>query len=330
MADTSVKDAATTTTATDKTAATTTTTTAQTAQTGTDQIQTSALDQTKAVDKTTTAAATDKQPVQTWPEDWRDQLVGNDEKLLKRMQRYASPRDVANALIAAQNRISSGELRSALKANATPEEAAAWRAENGIPEAPEKYDLKMPNGIVFGEEDKPFVDSFLKSAHAANFHPDQVKAALAWYHQDRETQIEAMAAKDSQQRDATRDELVAEWGVNDFKRNSNQIMSLLDTAPSGVKEILMAARGPDEGALFNNPNVLRFFDSLARQINPVATVVPGVTGNIGTAIGDEIQKYEKMMGNKNSEYWKGTNAEKNQARYRELVSARERMGQRAA
>lgn len=329
MAETSVKDAATTTTATDKTATTTTATQTAT-QTGTDQIQTSALDQTKTVDKTTTTAATDKQPVQTWPDDWRDQLVGNDEKLLKRMQRYASPRDVANALIAAQNRISSGELRSALKPNATPEEAAAWRAENGIPDAPEKYDLKMPNGIVFGEEDKPFVDSFLKSAHAANFHPDQVKAALAWYHQDRETQIEAMAAKDAQQRDATRDELVAEWGVNDFKRNSNQIMSLLDTAPTGVKEILMAARGPDEGALFNNPNVLRFFDSLARQINPVATVVPGVTGNIGTAIGDEIQKYEKMMGNKNSEYWKGANAEKNQARYRELVSARERMGQRAA
>jgi hypothetical protein len=276
------------------------------------------------------APAAPAAPTQTWPEDWRDQLVGNDEKLLKRMQRYASPRVVANALIAAQNRISSGELRSALKANATPEEAAAWRAENGIPDAPEKYDLKMPNGIVFGEEDKPFVDSFLKSAHAANFHPDQVKAALTWYHQDRESQIEAMAAKDAQQRDATRDELVAEWGVNDFKRNSNQIMSLLDTAPTGVKEILMAARGPDEGALFNNPNVLRFFDNLARQINPVATVVPGVTGNIGTAIGDEIQKYEKMMGNKRSEYWTGVNAEKNQARYRELINARERMGAKAA
>jgi len=34
--------------------------------------------------------------------------------------------------------------------------------------------------------------------------------------------------------------------------------------------------------------VLRFFDSLARQINPVATVVPGATRNIGAAIGDEI------------------------------------------
>jgi len=40
-------------------------------------------------------------------------------------------------------------------------------------------------------------------------------------------------------------------------------MSLLDTAPEGVKDFILTARGPDDQALFNNPNVLRFFDSLA-------------------------------------------------------------------
>lgn len=328
MADATVKDTATATTgAADKTATTTQTTQQQTTTQQTDQIQTSALDQTKTVDKTTDKASTQ---TQAWPEDWREQIYGSDPKLLSRLQRYASVKDVANALVAAQNRISSGELKSALKANATAEEAAAWRLENGIPESPDKYDLTMQGGIVFGEEDKPFIESFTKAAHAANFHPEQVKAALAWYHKDRESQIEVMAAKDAQQRDAARDELIAEWGVNDFKRNSNQIMSLLDTAPTGVKDFILTARGPDDQALFNNPNVLRFFDSLARQINPVATVVPGHTGNIGVAIGDEIQKLEKMMASKISEYWKGPNSEKNQARYRELVGARERMGPKAA
>lgn len=276
------------------------------------------------------APAAPSGPVGNWPEDWREQIYGQDPKLLARLQRYGSVKDVANALVAAQNRISSGELKSSLKPNATADEATAWRAENGIPESPDKYDLAMPNGIVFGEDDKPFLESFTKAAHAANFHPDQVKAALSWYHQDREAQIEAMAARDAQQRDATRDELVAEWGVNDFKRNSQMIMGLLDTAPAGIKDILLSARGADEQALFNNPNVLRFFDSLARQINPVATVVPGATGNIGAAIGDEIAKLEKQMGSKSSEYWKGPNAAKNQARYRELVGARERMGAKAA
>lgn len=294
---------------------------------------TSALEPSAPV---TPAAPAPQAATQAWPEDWREQIYGSDPKLLARLQRYGSVKDVANALVAAQNRISSGELKSALKANATAEEAAAWRLENGIPESPDKYDLTMQGGIVFGEEDKPFIESFTKAAHAANFHPEQVKAALAWYHQDRESQIEVMAAKDAQQRDAARDELIAEWGVNDFKRNSNQIMSLLDTAPTGVKDFILTARGPDDQALFNNPNVLRFFDSLARQINPVATVVPGHTGNIGAAIGDEIASLEKMMGNRRSDYWNTTTpaaaakAEKLQARYRELVSARERMGAKAA
>ena len=66
-----------------------------------------------------------------WPQDWRDQLAGGDEKLVKRAQRYASPRDVWNALVAAQNRISSGELKSVLPKDAKPEEIAAWRTEQG-------------------------------------------------------------------------------------------------------------------------------------------------------------------------------------------------------
>jgi DNA-binding transcriptional MerR regulator len=269
------------------------------------------------------APATPAAPTQTWPEDWRDQLVGNDEKLLKRMQRYASPRDVANALIAAQNRISSGELRSALKANATPEEVAAWRAENGIPDAPEKYDLKMPNGIVFGEEDKAPIESFLKSAHAANFHPDQVKAALAWYHQDREAQVEQRAASDAQQREEVRDELIADWGANEFGANSKLIMGVLDMAPEGVKETMLAARGPDERALFNNAGVLRFFDSIRRIVNPTATVVP--TGQqSATYVPERMQTLQKMMGDHRSEYWKGPKAASLQAEYRKLVDEKNR------
>lgn len=326
MADETVKE--TTTTAVDIGKTATTTVATKTDQT----TQTTALD--TGVDKTTTAA-TQQTAAQTWPDDWREQLVGNDEKLVKRMQRYASPRDVANALIATQNRISAGELRSSLKANASEDEVKAWRAENGIPESPDKYDLKMPNGIVFGEDDKPFIESYLKQAHSHNMHPDHVRASLEWYYQDREAQIGAIATRDAQQRDATRDELVAEWGVNDFKRNSNQILSLLDTAPEGVKDFIMTARGPDDQALFNNANVLRFFDSLARQINPVATVVPSGTGNIGAAIGDEILALEKQMRDKRSDYWNTTTpgarqkSEQLQARYRELVSARERMGKAA-
>jgi len=268
----------------------------------------------------------------TWPDDWREQLIGSDEKLLKRMQRYASPRDVANALIAAQNRISSGELRSALKEGATEEEQKAWRAENGIPEKPEDYDLALPGGIVFGEEDKPIIDDFVKAAHSANFHPNQVKAALAWYHADREKQIEAMAARDAEHAQAANDELHKEWG-NDYRRNANGIDALLNSAPAGVKEAIMSARDKDDRALFNNVGFLRWLDQLRREVNPAATLVGHGGDNIAQTIETELAELTKMMGNKKSAYWKGANAEKNQARYRELIDAKtlmESKGKKAA
>ncbi len=106
MADATVKDTATTgTVAADKTATTTTTQAAQTTTQQTDQLQTSALDQTKTATTATTTAATDKQVAQTWPDDWREQIYGSDPKLLARLQRYGSVKDVANALVANSSRL---------------------------------------------------------------------------------------------------------------------------------------------------------------------------------------------------------------------------------
>src|SRR5690242_7860138 len=273
----------------------------------------------------------------TWPDDWREQIAGDDEKILKRLQRYGSVRDVSNALIAAQNRISSGELRSVLKEGATEDEVKAWRAENGIPEAPEGYDLTLPNGVVFGDEDKPFIEDFLKSAaHPANLHPNQVKSVLAWYHADRERQIEQMAAKDQEDARKTSDELHAEWG-NNFRGESNGIMALLDSAPAGVKEKIMGARGPDDVALFNDAQVLRWLSSIVHEVNPHATTLPIGEGGIEATITTEMAQIEKLMKDKNSAYFKGKMVTKNGVedtemahRYRELIEAQERVAKKKA
>ena len=57
-----------------------------------------------------------------WGEDWRDKVAKGDAKKLSRLGRYASPEAVVDALIAAQNRISSGDLKPTLKKDATPEQ----------------------------------------------------------------------------------------------------------------------------------------------------------------------------------------------------------------
>lgn len=246
--------------------------------------------------------------------------------MLKRLERYASPQAAINALFAAQNRIASGELRPALKEGASAEEIAAYRAESGIPEKPADY--PMPEGILFGEDDKPFVDSFLTHMHGVNAHPTLVKEALKWYHADREAQLEALAKQDDTHRIETVEAMVANWG-KDKERNKTMVNGLIDSAPPAVAAKLRGARGPEDRALLNDWEVVNWLHSVAFQINPMATVVPGATGDIGMAIDDEIAKWEGQMANKASEYWGGKNhdkakAEKNQARLRELYAARDR------
>src|SRR3546814_8159770 len=79
---------------------------------------------------------------------------------------------------ALEQKLSSGEFKKAIGPDATPEQIAEWRKEQGIPEKPEDYDLKFDNGLVIGEADKPLVAEFLKASHATNVTPAQAKAQI--------------------------------------------------------------------------------------------------------------------------------------------------------
>lgn len=261
------------------------------------------------------------------PKDWaarRAEYANGDEKLLKRLSRYSSERDAIEALISAQNKIASGALKNALPRDATPEQLAEWRAENGIPEKPEEYDVTLPNGMVIGEADKPVVDRFLKTAHENNMTPAQVKANLAWYYADQERAVTEMHQNDEAIASKAEEILRGEWG-SEYKLNLNLVQAMLDNAPSGLKEQLLGARLADGTPFGSNPENLRWLANLAREINPTATVVPGSGANALQAIESELASMNKMMGDRTSAYWKGPDAEKMQARYRELVSVKQKV-----
>jgi hypothetical protein len=105
------------------------------------------------------------------------------------------------------------------------------------------------------------------------------------------------------------------------------IEGLLDTAPAGVKDLIKFGRLSDGTPIMANPDTIRWFNNMAREINPVTTVVPNAGANVSGAIDDEIAKIEKTMRTDRKAY----NADdKMQARYRDLLSARERAGKKAA
>ena len=271
-----------------------------------------------AVEPTGDAAGVDAK-VATWPDDWRQRSAKGDDKRLKLLERYASPEAAMEALVNAQEKLRTTRANPILKTDATTEEVATWRTENGIPSSPEEYDISLPDGLVIGETDKPLVDGFLKNAHEANMTPAQVKQSLAWYYAEQDRQREALTERDIQNRSESEEMLRAEWGA-DYKRNATIANQFLDSAPKGLKDRIMGARLADGSPMGNDPQFLNFLVNMSREMNPVASVMPGSGGNVMQAMEAEISALEGKM--KDSVAWHRD--KKSQARYMELINARDK------
>lgn len=271
------------------------------------------------VDKTPTA-----KPVVTgdWPADWRDKASGGDEKKAQRLSRYASPQALADALIAAQNKISAGDLKVSIGKDAKPEEIAAYREAHGIPAEASKYDIA---GIEFEETEKPMIDKFLTEAHSVHMTPDHVRAALGAYSKIAEDARNQRVVRDNEAKEKAEDALRADWG-NDFRTNINLVTNLLDGAPQGVREKLLYGRLSDGTPIGSSPEVLNFLVGLARERNPSGVVVPsGVATE--SSVEDEIKKIEGTMRTDRTAYNRDA---KMQERYRQLLAWRENQRTKAA
>lgn len=253
-----------------------------------------------------------------WPDDWRQRSAKGDEKRLKLMERFASPEAAMDALVNATEKLKTTRATPVLKPDATPEEVTAWRTENGIPAKPEEYDISLPDGLVIGEADKPLIDGFLKNAHDNNMTPAQVKQSLSWYYAEQDRQREEFAERDIQNKAEAEEKLRAEWGA-DYRRNATIANQLLDSAPEGLKDRIMGARLADGSPMGNDPQFLNFLVNTARELNPVASVMPGSGGNVMQAMEAEIAANLEAM--KDMKSWHSKANEKRRARHLELLGA---------
>lgn len=259
-----------------------------------------------------------------WQDSWREDMSGGDEGKLERLSRYTSPTAVADALIAAQTKISSGDLSVPFPDEGTDEEKAQWRSDHGIPTDAGGYNLDFDDGLVIGEDNQPLVDDYLKLALETNQDPAQVKQNVQWFIESQNKQMEEMNERDQQLALETNNALQAEWG-NEYKATKNAIRGFLDTMPEDIRENFASARMMDGTPVLSNPKMLQWLADQALQINPASTLVPPGSGDIGSSIADEIAEIQKMMGDKSSDYWKGAKSEGLQKRYRDLLDAQAKM-----
>jgi hypothetical protein len=263
----------------------------------------------------------DKPVTPTFPEDWREQMAGGDEKLLKELSRFTSPQMLVKSWKDTRTKISSGQYKTALPDNATPEEVAQWRTENGVPESWEKYDRDLGDGMVLGEEDAPIVDNFLQKMHEANMPASTAKEVLKWYYEFNDQQE---AERQSFVREFTIDssaQLRSEWGA-DYQGNLNAMRAFV---PEDVSDILFSAFTPEGEPIGSHPVVLRWLAQEAREKNPTSTLIPSTSTNNLQTIEQELNEIRKELANPASNYWKD---EKKQLRFQQLLEARDKLSSR--
>jgi hypothetical protein len=257
-----------------------------------------------------------------WPADWRDKFAGGDAAKAARLSRYTSPQALTDALIAAQNKIRTGDLKPVLGKDAKPEEIAAFRESHGIPEAPDKYDL---GDLEVPEGEKPLVSKFLASAHTVNMTPEQVRASLSAYTEISEAARNDRLTQDNEIKSSAEDTLRAEWGT-EYRTNINLITNFLDAGPEGLREKLLRGRLADGTPIGSSTEALKFLAGLAREKNPAGVVVPSGVAS-AQSVADEIQKIEKTMRDDRAAY---NRDDKLQARYRQLLEWRIAQGSQQA
>lgn len=266
-----------------------------------------------------------------WPADWRSKLAGEDKATLKQLERLGSPVDMFKSYRALQQKLSTGELKTAatpFPEKGTDEEKAAWRKESGLPDKPEDYKIEAPNGFVFGEADKPMLESFQKHAHGLNWSPSQLNQAVAWYAAEQEQIAARRHEQDAAFRQSSEDTLRSEFG-NEYRANLNAVQNFLASAPTGLADRLLGARDPDGKLLGDNPDLVRWLARASREINPVSTLSPAA-GDPSKTLTARKTELDALIADRSSAYYKGPNADKLQTEYREILTYEERMKSRAA
>lgn len=225
----------------------------------------------KAGDK---PAAADK-PAET---DWRAEIAGEDKAFAKQLERYADKGAYFRATRELQRKMSAGELKAAptpFPEKGTDAEKAEWRKANGVHEAPTAYieALKLPEGIVPGEADKPGLERLAQRAQTKNWTQDQYNAVLEAYYAEVDAVTNAREEADGAFHQEAQDRLRADWGP-DFRANTNAAFNVLNGAPAGVKESLFGGRTAEGRLVGDDPNVMKWLAQLGRDLNPAAAVLP--------------------------------------------------------
>jgi hypothetical protein len=266
-------------------------------------------------------------PAPDFPEDWRQRLAGEDKADLKRLDRYQSPKGLWTKVKNLEKALSEKSADKPRPADDDADALKAWREERGVPEKAEAYleNLKLPSGKQLGDTDKPIAAHYAEFALKHDLPQEAVNKNVEWYYNYLEHLQAQQAEEDDGFHDEAVDALKEEWGVADYKRNINAIGVLFVDAPEGIKDKVLASRTPDGRLLGDDPTVLKWLTTVAKEAKPGATLVPASSGGGVKGLQERRKEIEKVMRTDRRAY---NQDEPLQQEYREVLDAIERHASR--
>jgi hypothetical protein len=268
-----------------------------------------------------------------FPKTWRHEMAAGDKAFLKMLDRFDSPASLAKAYKELTTKLSSGELKATKPPgdNATPEQVASWRADQGLPENAAAYvrGLKLGDGTVAGAAEAPLLASFAEQAMKSNWTCEQFNQAVGWYFTTQDRLLAQRQLGDAEFKDKSSSDLMRDWG-SDYAINRNMVAQFLDRGfPQQFKIDLLNARLPNGKLLANDPAFSKAMLEIAKAINPAGPLLPNVSGaglaNVEGRIAEIEAKYMRAAYGSESwrTYWSGESGAKMQQEYRGLLAARE-------
>jgi hypothetical protein len=255
----------------------------------------------------------------TWPEDWRERLAAGDESFKKIVSRYSSPETFAKAYGSLRQQLASGELIKKLPDNASEQEVAEWRAQMGLPEKPDGYQLTRVMGYEWQEGDKENLNSFIAAAHGSNFTQKQLDTALDWYGKQVVAQEEKRFEQDTLAKQACEDHLRTEWGPQ-FRGNIGLMKRFIESdIPDGAGQALVNARLEDGSRLIDQPWFAKWMVQMAQDVHGEAAFAGGSEGVASLA--SRKAEIEKIMSTDYPAYARDKNMQKE---YAQIIEREER------
>lgn len=277
-----------------------------------------------------TPKESEKEPQGRWGPKWREDIIAELgitdpkelEKELKRLERMSSPAAAYKMAREIERKMSSGEFKKALPENATDEQKAEWRKEQGIPEKPDGYQFPEIKGHEWSDESKTIASGLMKHLHAKDVPQSAVAAALEWYADFEQEQKVALSQVNQKAKESTEDALRDQFGA-EYRPNMQLLRRMFDDTgalPEAVSRALVTARHPDGRILLNDPEIAGYLIGLARQQYGDGGIL---TGDEQSSLSSREEALVKMMHEDPDAYYRaGPNGQKSPAD--ELVELRQR------